>query len=66
MWDLFHPTDELRGQKTNNPLKFRRPLPQIPRADDYGQVWQAAPFANDFQSDYSLEQASMAKQISTH
>lgn len=66
MWDLLHPSEDFRGQKPNNPYKFRRPLPEIPRNEDYGQVWQTAPFANDFQSDYSLEQASMAKQISTN
>jgi hypothetical protein len=52
MWDLFHPGEDLRGHKPNNPHKFRRPLPQIQRTEDYGQVWQTAPYANDFQSDY--------------
>ena len=67
MWDLFHPSEALQGPKPTNPHKFRRPLPQISRAEDYGQVWQTAPYANDFQSDYSFEpRPPIVKQISTN
>ncbi len=63
MWDLFHPTENIRGQKPNNPLKFRRPLPQIQRADDHSQVWQTAPYANDYQFDDSFQKPPFIKQI---
>ena len=51
MWDLFHPSENIRGQIPNNPHKYHRPLPQIKRTPDYGQVWQTAPYANDYQFD---------------
>ncbi len=65
MWDLLHPSENLRGAKPNNPFKFRRPLPEIKRADDYGQVWQTAPYANDYQLDNFSYQPPVTKQITT-
>jgi len=62
VWDLFHPSEGLRGQKPNNPYKFRRPLPSIQRTSDYGQVWQTAPYANDFQSEYASQSSTNPKQ----
>lgn len=63
MWDLFHPQEGLRGQKPNNPYKFRRPLPQIQRTEDYGQVWQTAPYASDYQHENPFSKPPNGKQI---
>ncbi len=63
MWDLFHPGENIRGQQATNPLKFRRPLPQIPRTEDNSQVWQTAPYANDYQFDDSFQKPPFIKQI---
>lgn len=63
MWDLLHPTENARGPIPNNPYKYRRPLPEIKRTPDYGQVWQTAPFANDFQNAESYQQHAMLKQV---
>jgi len=63
MWDLFHPSEDIRGQNPNNPYKFRRPLPQITPKEDYGQVWQTAPYANDFQLDNFSHQRPFIKQV---
>jgi hypothetical protein len=64
MWDLFHPSEDLRGEKPNNPFKYRRPMPQIPpRTGDYGQVWQTAPYANDYENGYVATPPSFVKQI---
>ena len=54
MWDLFHPQDKFRGQEPTNPFKYRRPLPEIPRAENADHVWQSAPYANDYQFDPSM------------
>ena len=63
MWDLLHPNEELRGQKTTNPYKYRRPLPEIKRSNTQDQVWQTAPYANDFQMDPSLARQPFYKQM---
>jgi hypothetical protein len=63
MWDLFHPKEDLRGQGPLNPFKYRRPLPEIKRTEDYGQVWQTAPFANDYQFDHSFQPPPVIKQV---
>jgi hypothetical protein len=63
MWDLFHPSEGTRGQKPNNPYKFRRPLPEIKRTEEYGQVWQTAPYASDYQSDYFFQQRPVMTQV---
>ncbi|CAF1002991.1 unnamed protein product [Adineta ricciae] len=63
MWDLLHPKEDVVGQRPHNPYKYRRPLPQIKRTPDYGQVWQIAPYANDFQFDPHLSQPSAVKEI---
>lgn len=63
MWDLFHPAQHARGQIPNNPYKYRRPLPQIQHESDYGQVWQTAPYANDFQIQRCYQQPTMLKQV---
>lgn len=51
MWDLFHPSDNARGKDNTNPYVYRRPLPQIRRTESSDQVWQTAPYANDFQNE---------------
>lgn len=63
MWDLLHPKEDVLGQRPHNPYKYRRPLPQIKRTPDYGQVWQTAPYANDFQFNPHLSQPSAVKEI---
>lgn len=64
MWDLFHPEERFRGQQANNPYKFRRPLPEIPRADNNSdQVWQTAPYATEHQYDPSMSKPPLYKQI---
>jgi hypothetical protein len=63
MWDLFHPSDNSRGQQQNSPFKYRRPLPQIGYVDNNDQVWQRAPFANDYSFDPSLTKPAMYDQI---
>lgn len=61
MWDLFHPNDDTRGQVPTNAMKYRRPLPQIKQTEQYGNVWQNAPYASDHQVDQSLYKPSMIK-----
>lgn len=63
MWDLFHPSENLRGPNQTNPFKYRRPLPQIKRTEDYGQVWQTAPYACDFQEDNSFSRPPVIRQV---
>ncbi|CAF2583154.1 unnamed protein product [Rotaria sp. Silwood2] len=63
MWDLFHPAENFRGQIPSNPYKYRRPLPEIKRTQDYGQVWQNAPFANDYQVDQRCQPPYAIKQV---
>lgn len=63
MWDLLHPKEGVRGQLPHNPYKYRRPLPQIKRVEDYGQVWQTAPYANDYQFDPKISQPPVIKQV---
>ncbi|CAF0869619.1 unnamed protein product [Adineta steineri] len=64
MWDLLHPKEHVRGQIPQNPYKYRRPLPRIEQAQDYGQAWQSAPYANDYQFDCPISQPPVVKQIS--
>ncbi len=63
MWDLLHPKEDVRGQLSRNPYKYRRPLPHIKPKEDYGQVWQTAPYANDYQFDLNLPQPPVIKQV---
>ncbi|CAF0979503.1 unnamed protein product [Rotaria sordida] len=63
MWDLFHPTEGFRGQISSNPYKYRRPLPEIKRTQDYGQVWQGAPYANDYLVDQRCQSPSAIQQV---
>jgi hypothetical protein len=63
MWDLLHPKEGMRGQVPLNPYKYRRPLPQIQRTEDYGQVWQTAPFANDYEFNHPFPQPPVIRQV---
>ena len=63
MWDLLHPSEDLRGPLPTNPYKYRRALPEIKRGGPNDHVWQGAPFANDYQFDPSFQREPRNKQI---